>query len=397
MALSKIDVANMVTGAVPVANGGTALTSGFVNGSDPRPTSKPIIYNGDMGVAQRGTSFTGVSSGSNWPVDRFEFYPTNLGAYTIIQEALTSGEAYNNGFRTALRIDTTTADASPASTDYAILRAKLEGKDLGLFKKGTSNAEKFTLAFWVKSNKTTTGQVNLFDIDNDRLVSGTYAISSANTWEKKIINFPADTTGGFDNDNALSLIVEFFLDSGSNFSSGTAPTAWEAQTNADRNANNFAIGSSTDNDFALTGVQLEVGEFSSTTIPPFQFETFGDNLQRCKRYFQIFMNSSTSLKDFLDAHIHDNDSMRAVITFPLEMRTTPTLTSSSSGSADHWRYISSSINTNYGSAMTGDGTNKSYQFTLNDTGGTDVSSHVDDPGYLMNNATSCFLKLDAEL
>ena len=32
MALSKIDVANMVTGAVPVAKGGTALTSGFVNG-----------------------------------------------------------------------------------------------------------------------------------------------------------------------------------------------------------------------------------------------------------------------------------------------------------------------------------------------------------------------------
>jgi hypothetical protein len=33
MALSKIDVANMLTGATPVANGGTALTSGFVNGS----------------------------------------------------------------------------------------------------------------------------------------------------------------------------------------------------------------------------------------------------------------------------------------------------------------------------------------------------------------------------
>tara|TARA_Y100000114_G_scaffold40737_1_gene36248 strand:- start:40 stop:621 length:582 start_codon:yes stop_codon:yes gene_type:complete len=33
MALSKIDVANMVTGAVPVANGGTALTSGFINGN----------------------------------------------------------------------------------------------------------------------------------------------------------------------------------------------------------------------------------------------------------------------------------------------------------------------------------------------------------------------------
>ena len=32
MALSKIDVANMLTGVTPVANGGTALTSGFANG-----------------------------------------------------------------------------------------------------------------------------------------------------------------------------------------------------------------------------------------------------------------------------------------------------------------------------------------------------------------------------
>ena len=32
MALSKIDVANMLTGTAPVANGGTALTSGFANG-----------------------------------------------------------------------------------------------------------------------------------------------------------------------------------------------------------------------------------------------------------------------------------------------------------------------------------------------------------------------------
>ena len=52
-----------------------------------------------------------------------------------------------------------------------------------LFKKGSSNAEKYTLAFWVKSNKTGTGQVNFRDTDNSRMCSGTYTISSANTWE----------------------------------------------------------------------------------------------------------------------------------------------------------------------------------------------------------------------
>ena len=58
MALSKIDVANMLTGATPVANGGTALTSGFVNGKDPRVNVKPIIINGNMAVSQRTTSTT---------------------------------------------------------------------------------------------------------------------------------------------------------------------------------------------------------------------------------------------------------------------------------------------------------------------------------------------------
>ena len=325
MALSKIDVANMVTGATPVTNGGTGLTSGFVNGVDPRPLSKPIIINGNMAVAQRGTSFTSVSSGSNFPVDRFEFYPTNLGAYTIIQEALTSGEAYNNGFRTALRIDTTTADASPSSTDYAILRTKFEGQDLQMIKKGTANAEKLTLAFWVKSNKTTTGQVNLFDIDNTRLVSGTYTISSANTWEKKVINFPADTTGAFDNNNALSLIVEFFLDGGSNWTSGTAPTSWEAQSNGDRNANNFAIGSSTDNDFAITGVQLEVGEYTSSTIPPFQHESYGDNLSRCQRYF-LFTGGGSNYSSHGTGVEVSSTSGYCNVPLSTVMRSTPSVT-----------------------------------------------------------------------
>ena len=301
-------------------------------GDSLRPNAKPLIINGDMAVAQRGTSFTGVSSGSNFPVDRFEFYPTNLGAYTIIQEALTSGEAYNNGFRTALRIDTTTADASPAATDYAILRTKFEGQDLQMIKKGTANAEKLTLAFWVKSNKTTTGQVNLFDIDNNRLVSGTYTISSANTWEKKVINFPADTTGAFDDNNALSLVVEFFLDGGSNFTGGTAPTAWEAQTNADRNANNFAIGSSTDNDFAMTGVQLEVGEYTSSTLPPFQHESYEDNLQRCQRYYEKSFEqgttpaAGTSAPDGRVFGSWDGASARTQIDFATTKRASPTVT-----------------------------------------------------------------------
>ena len=285
MALSKIDVANMVTGAVPVANGGTALTSGFVNGSDPRPLSQPIIINGDCVVAQRGTANTDESSSGIYRVDRMNVGLSNIGQFRLSQESLSSGAAYNAGFKKAFRIDCAQADASPASSDIANMTYKLEGNSVQAFKKGTSGAEKYTLAFWVKSNKTGTAQVNLVDGDNSRQVGATYTISSADTWEHKVLNYPADTTGAFDNDANKSLEIEWALDAGSDFTSGAVPSAWESSSNADRSVNDLALQDNTANDWAITGIQLEVGEFSSTTLPPFQFESFQDNYLRCLRYY----------------------------------------------------------------------------------------------------------------
>ena len=386
MALSKIDVANMLTGLVPNDN------------TIRRKNAKPIIINGNMAVAQRATSATGKTGTGYYTCDRINCEINSIGTYTITQESLTSGNAFNNGFANAWRIDTTTADASPSANDYLFLNTILEGQDLQLFKKGTSNAQKFTLAFWVKSNKTGTGNVNFRDRDNARFIGGTYTISSADTWEHKVVNFAADTTGAFADDNGGSLEIEWWLDGGSNFNTGATPTAWEAFSHADRNpSGTLDIADNTANDWAITGIQLEVGEFSSTTLPPFQHESFGDNLARCQRYFNILMNSGTERTDSINAHIHDNDTMRGSIHFPVEMRSTPSVTSSSSGSADHWRYISNGINTNYGSAITMSASSKSAQFTLVDTGGTNVQSNVNEPGQIFNNTTSCFLKIDAEL
>jgi len=82
MALSKIDVANMVTGAVPVANGGTALTSGFVNGftgmadqwrvsAEFNGTASPIASNWERsdttGYGQLGTGLTESSGIFTFP------------------------------------------------------------------------------------------------------------------------------------------------------------------------------------------------------------------------------------------------------------------------------------------------------------------------------------------
>ena len=261
-----------------------------------RPNVKPLIINGDMAVAQRATSSTGKTSNGFYSCDRMELSVSGLGTHTIIQEALTSGAAFNAGFANAWRIDTTTADGSPGSGDELLLQYPMEGQDLQVFKKGTTNAEKWTLAFWVKSTTTGTGQVNLSDMDNSRQCSATYTISSADTWEHKILNFAADTTGSFGDDNGESLRIEWWLDSGSNYEGGAAPTAWEATANGDRNASgNLNIGSATSKDWAITGIQLEVGEFNTDSLPPFQHEVFTDNLKRCQRYFETTFDYGTAI------------------------------------------------------------------------------------------------------
>ena len=303
-----------------------------------RPNAQPLIINGDMQIAQRGASVTGKTSSGYYTVDRMKNVMNNLGTWTIAQETLTSGNAFAAGFNKAYRIDCTTADASPAAGDTFFFTTYLEGQNVQCFKKGTANAETYTLSFWVKSNKTGTGQVNLVDNDNSRMCGASYTISSADTWEHKICTYAADTTGAFGNDNGRSLKMEWWLDSGSTYTSGTMPTAWEADSNADSNAaGTLSLADNTANDWAITGIQLEVGTYTSSTLPPFQFESFGENLRRCQRYYEKSYDYATAPNTSVaEKHAYictyytggggaNDDAVVNAVEFKVNKRTAPTM------------------------------------------------------------------------
>jgi hypothetical protein len=325
------DTITVPSGATLVVAGTTEITG---TNNVQRPNAAPLIINGNMSVAQRGTSFTTSDPAANeneWSADRFTINTGAIGAYTTINEALTSGNAFEDGFVNASRIDCTTAVASPDAGDYFYGQYGVEAQDCMAFKKGTPNAEKATLAFWVKSNVTGTGQVNMRDEDNNRMVSGTYTIDVTNTWEKKIINFPADTTGAFADDNGVGIRFEWWLGSGTTYSSGTAPTAWETRANGDRDASGtLNINDNTANDWAITGVQLEVGEYTSTTIPPFQHESYGDNLARCQRYAYVISGDNQVLGFGFGK---GSDNVVGPVIFPTTMRSAPTTTTTTATTA----------------------------------------------------------------
>ena len=250
------------------------------------PTAAPLIINGDMQIAQRGTSTASITSNGYYTCDRWYHRNSSLGTWTQTQESLTSGDAYTDGFSKSLKMDNTTADASPSAGDFGRIDYRFEGQDLQLFKKGTANAEKYTVSFWIKATKTGTNICQLWDNDNNRAVSQAYTVSSTNTWKYKIVNFPADTTGVMGNDNAYSLAVQFWLGAGTDFTSGTLQETWAAQDNTTAAVGQVNNADSTSNNWEITGVQMEVGEYTSSDLPPFRHETYAENLRRCLRYYQ---------------------------------------------------------------------------------------------------------------
>jgi hypothetical protein len=239
-----------------------------------------IIINGDQSIAQRSTSTSSANTSAYHCTDRWNNVGMSIGTWTISQSTdVPTGQ----GFAKSLKYDCTTAEASPSAGDQLHLSQRIEGQNLQYLLKGTSSAKSLTLSFWVKTNKTGTYQVNLRDKDNTRIIGKTYAVSSADTWEKKILTFAGDTTGAFDNDNASSLECEWFLGAGSTYTSGAVPTSWEAESAGDRAAGlTVNLGDSTSNEWYITGVQLEAGQVASD----FEFLPHDVNFQRCLRYYE---------------------------------------------------------------------------------------------------------------
>ena len=259
------------------------------NVTNPKLTSgsqqnfRNIIINGDMSIAQRGTSATGLTNGSSayHTVDRFQFAESGSPSAAFTQTQSTDVPT-GQGFAKSLKMDCTTAQSSLGAGDLIRIRTTFEGQNLQYLKKGTSSAESTTFSFWVKSSKTGTYICQLLDKDNTRSISKSYTISSANTWEKKTITYDGDTTGAFTNDNGSSLQCIWWLAAGSGSSSGTLQTSWGATTTANTAVGQVNFADSTSNDWYITGVQLEAG----TTASDFEFLPYDVNLQRCQRYYQ---------------------------------------------------------------------------------------------------------------
>jgi len=288
----------------------TIPTSGL--SSDQGVNFRNLIINGDMSIAQRGTSSTGITGDGYFTVDRFKNEMSSAGTWTQSQSTdVPSGQ----GFANSVKYDCTTANASLSAGTYGFITQRFEGQNLQMLKFGTSSAETLTLSFWVKSNKTGTYIAEIITFATTKSQSQSYTISSADTWEKKTLTFTGDTATAIANSNARSLNLVFWLVAGTNNTSGTLNTSFNTTVQANRAVGQVNLADSTSNEWYITGVQLEVG----TSASDFEFVPFDVNLLRCQRYFEICEGG----KQFYNATSHQP---RVNVDFKVNKRAVPSLT-----------------------------------------------------------------------
>ena len=240
---------------------------------------KNIVTNGAMQIAQRATSVTGIGGNATTlpTVDRFSIlaFGTTAGRLTMTQTA--DGPS---GFANCVKLDCTTADTSIAATEGVIFGQTFEGQDLQQLKKGTSDAEKVTVSFYVKGNAAATYTAEIRDNDNTRFNSQEFSVTT--DWNRITLTYVGDTTGAFGDDTGLSMYLFIWLHAGSNFTGGThTSNVWHTTDNQRIGDNNTSFFDATSRTFFITGVQMEIGSQATN----FEHRSFGEELALCQRYF----------------------------------------------------------------------------------------------------------------
>jgi hypothetical protein len=269
------------------------------------------IINGDMRIAQRGTSFTISDSTATYTVDRWRIYENTDGAFTLSQDTTVPA-----GFTNSLKVLVTTADASVTSAQLAYVSQFIEGFNVADLGWGAAGAKTVTLSFWVRSSVTGTFGGGVINSDNNRSYPFTYAISVADTWEYKTVTIDGDTSGTWVTNSGVGLRLMFSMGSGSNFQ-GTAGQ-WNAAEDITATGET-ALVNTLNATWYITGVQLEVGSVAT----PFERRPYGTELSLCQRYY-VRWNASDAFSYFTSGLCYDNTSAVVALANPVQMRAQPT-------------------------------------------------------------------------
>jgi len=282
---------------------------------------KNLVKNGAMGINQRGNA-TGVTGTGYYGPDRFYTQMTGTSGTWSIGQSTDVPAGY--GFQYSLEYDCTATSTN--AQRYLMTIYRMEGYDSQVFNYGTPYAKDVTLSFWIKCSKKGNISVNFENEDNpDQGYQTKQTIHNSDTWEKKVVTIPGDTTKVFAWTSAKAMCFDIVYSAFGSFYAGGTPTAeWSALNNNQRGTHcNINLFDSTSNYVRIAGVQLELGR----TATEFEHRSYGEELALCQRYYYEYPKGNTYN---IIANGLANTSTNALFHFqyPVPMRSAPVVATS---------------------------------------------------------------------
>ena len=318
---------------------GIGITVANINGTQ-IGGRRNIIINGAMNVAQRGTSST---TDGYQTVDRFSVEDGNEDeSCTREQAAVTSGGAYNAGFRNCLKITNGNQTGGAGATDYIQIMQRVEAQNMANSGWNFPSSSSFiTLSFWVKTSvaqafsgslRTADGTAYSYKFDTP--------IIPPNTWTKVVKTIPGNSNLTFADDNGDGLSVYLYAYLGTTYTSSNTNTETWITAATDTYSNDMSQNWWTTNDatFEVTGFQLEVGPQATA----FEHRSFGEELALCQRYYYRITPSNQGFYGV--GNIDGGNQGQILINFPVTMRSKPTSLETTGTATDYILRVTSNVN-----------------------------------------------------
>ena len=225
-----------------------------------------------------------------------------------------------DGFAYSFKVTADGSGYSPASNaNYSLFQQVIEATNVARLAFGTSSAKTVTLSFYVKSSyASSTWAVALGSLTGGVYTSATrtyiksYSISSANTWERKTITFPGDTSGTWPKTGTGGgLAVVWDLGSGGNHQ-GTSQNTWASSADF-RFSGAKNVGDAANGSWQITGIQLEIGD----TATEYEHIPIQKEIERCQRYFYcsgLLGSGSWNSTNTFHCAVHHPVAMRGRVT-----------------------------------------------------------------------------------
>ena len=283
-----------------------------------------ILINGAMTVSQRGSTHSHTSSNNNtYTLDRWRTRDSGLDFDCTITQSTDSPD----GFRYSLKI-TPDATETPSASNNGFITQQPLGETVQHFAHGTSSAKSMTLSFYAKTGSQNSGhqyslQIRKYDSSGNRKVV-LQAFTVTSSWQRFTMTFPGDTATAINNSNNYQgMEINWHLCTGADDLTSAQPTwgtplssYWAGVTGQSNFMDN------TNNEFYLTGCQLEVGD----TATSFEHRSFDDELRRCQYYYnKVYdVEGQSGEKPFVLGTYLTNSELACVVNFP-KMRVVPSL------------------------------------------------------------------------